>query len=187
MYEVELKFPVPDVGPIVAQITAWGAIPGPEQPQVDLYFNHPARDFAQTNEAFRLRQIGEENRLTYKGPVLDTQAKTRREIEFPIAAGAIAAAQCREMLVLLGFRPVREVRKRRVPFQYSEAGREFEIAVDLVEQLGSFIEIETIAGEADRAVARDAILDVAARLELPMSEPRSYLSLLLKCYPTSSD
>lgn len=179
MYEVELKFPVADVGPIVSQIAAWGAIPGSEQIQVDQYFNHPARDFAQTNEAFRLRRIGEENRLTYKGPVLDTRAKMRREIEFPIAAGASAAEQCREMLVLLGFRPVREVRKRRVPFQFSEAGREFEIAVDLVEGLGSFIEIESLAGEADRGAARDAILELAERLDLSQPEPRSYLSMLL--------
>lgn len=186
MYEVELKFAVAEVGPIASQIANWGAIPGSDQPQVDQYFNHPARDFAKTHEAFRLRQIGEENRLTYKGPVLDTKAKTRREIEFPIAAGAEAAAQCLEMLVLLGFRPVREVRKLRIPFQYVEAGREFEIAVDQVEQLGSFIEIETIAGETDRAAARDAILTLAERLELPNPEPRSYLSLLLERFPTGS-
>lgn len=179
MYEVELKFPVADVGLIVSQIAAWGAIPGSEQLQVDQYFNHPGRDFAKTNEAFRLRRIGDENRLTYKGPVLDTRTKMRREIEFPIASGAAAADQCREMLVLLGFRPVREVRKSRVPFQYTEAGREFEIAVDLVEQLGSFIEIESQAGEADRSAARDAILELAERLELTQPEPRSYLSLLL--------
>ena len=179
MYEIELKFPLAQVEPVVRQITDWGAIPGAEQVHIDLYFNHPARDFVETHEAFRLRRIGEENRLTYKGPVLDKQTKLRREIEFPIAAGETAAGQCREMLVLLGFRPVREVHKRRVPFHYEEGGREFEFALDRVEQLGNFIEIETIANEADRTTTRDAILSLAKRLELSNPEPRSYLSLLI--------
>ena len=187
MYEIELKFPLADVGPVVKQIADWGAIPGSEQVQVDLYFNHPARDFVQTHEAFRLRRIGEENRLTYKGPVLDKQTKMRREIEFPLAPGDAASDQCREMLILLGFRPVREVHKRRIPFHYEEGGREFEFAIDRVEHLGSFIEIETLAEETDRTTARDAILSLASRLELSNPQPRSYLSLLIERMPMESD
>lgn len=179
MLEVELKFQLQDVQPVIRQIEAWGATAGAPQLQVDLYFNHPSRDFVQTHEAFRLRRIGDENRLTYKGPVLDKQTKMRHEIEFPLAAGDEAAQQCREMFVLLGFRPVREVRKQRIPYHYEEADREFEFAIDQVEQLGSFIEIETLSEETDRTAARDAILDLARRLQLSSPEPRSYLSLLI--------
>src|SRR5262245_13223120 len=84
MYEVELKFPLADTGAVRKQLEALGALEHPVLEQADRYFNHPARDFAQTDEAFRIRKSGNSYRVTYKGPKLDTKAKTRREIEIPI-------------------------------------------------------------------------------------------------------
>lgn len=181
MFEIELKFPLRNPEPILARIGEWQAVRQPPQQHSDLYFNHPDRDFAETREAFRLRRMGAESRLTYKGPVVDTLAKSRREIEFALAGGPTVAEECRQMLVLLGFRPVREVRKVRVPYALRDAGRDFEIALDTVEGLGSYVEIETLAEEADRIPAREAILALAARLDLREPEPRSYLALLLAC------
>ncbi|NIO39590.1 MAG: class IV adenylate cyclase, partial [Burkholderiales bacterium] len=49
--------------------------------QRDQYMLHPSRDFRETDEAFRIRVEGESATLTYKGPKMDRQTKTRPEIE----------------------------------------------------------------------------------------------------------
>jgi adenylate cyclase class 2 len=157
-----------------------GAAPGAPLAQCDTYFAHPVRDFAKTDEAFRLRTVGEHNALTYKGPLVDRQTKTREEIEIPIAPGARAARQMAEMLHALGFRAVRSVEKTRQPFHLSWQGREFEFALDTVAGLGEFLEIETQADAAEWEAARDALLALAGRLGLKQSERRSYLQLLLE-------
>ena len=44
----------------------------------------PCRDFAQTDEALRIRTVGDTSFVTYKGPKLDATTKTRRELELPL-------------------------------------------------------------------------------------------------------
>jgi adenylate cyclase class 2 len=178
-YEVEAKFALPDPPLLRGKLAELGAVPGPPLAQCDTYFAHPARDFARTDEAFRLRRVGEQNALTYKGPLVDRQTKTRQEIEVPVAPGTAAAAKIAEMLRALGFREVRTVEKTRQPFRLSRQGREFELALDTVAGLGEFLEIETKADEAEWEAARDALLALADELGLRESERRSYLQLLL--------
>ncbi|HEY2881269.1 MAG TPA: class IV adenylate cyclase, partial [Pirellulales bacterium] len=143
------------------------------------YFNHPARDFAQTDEALRLRQVGQLNFITYKGPKLAAATKTRREIELPLPAGAESSAGFAEILTSLGFRAVAEVRKIRRQLHVEWAGREVEIALDDVAGVGQYVELELIATENELESAQAAILSLADRLQLGTSERRSYLELLL--------
>jgi adenylate cyclase class 2 len=180
MYEVELKFAVPDPAAVIARLAELGTAAAAAVEQSDRYFDHPSREFARTDEAFRVRSVGSRNFITYKGPVLDSQTKTRREIETPFAEGSAMAGQMAETLTALGFRYVREVRKTRVAHHLRWHDRDFEIAVDRVDGLGSFIEIETQADESDRHAARDAVLALAAELGLAQPERRSYLRLLLE-------
>jgi adenylate cyclase class 2 len=179
MYEVELKFPLNDAESVKRQLAALGAEPQAPQQQTDLYFNHPARDFGQTDEALRVRSMGDRHLVTYKGPIVDSQTKTRREIEIPLA-GNDAGRQFGEILRLLSFRPVREVSKRRQTYQCSWQSRPFEIALDEVAGLGHFVEIETQANEAERAAAVNSILALASQFQLGKPEKRSYLCLLLE-------
>src|SRR5262245_40987976 len=109
--EVEMKFRAPDPRQLMAALAGLGCGPWDEVDQVDNYLAHPARDFAQTDEALRIRSEGQQNYLTYKGPKLDATTKTRREIEMPLSPGADAAAQAAELFGALGFRPVASVRK----------------------------------------------------------------------------
>src|SRR5262245_6810219 len=165
--EVEMKFPLGNRGDVTAvrdRITALGATPGESLDQRDVYFAHPARDFAQTDEAFRLRCVGEQNFLTYKGPLLDTETKTRREIEVPAAPGHFTADQLVEMLTLLGFRPVREVIKHRSPFHLRWQDRDVELCLDEVRDLGWYLELEIISTEADRDVARESLFSLSREL-----------------------
>jgi adenylate cyclase, class 2 len=179
-YEVELKFPMPDRERILAALDEAGARPQAEESQCDRYFAHPSRDFGETNEAFRIRQSGDQTRLTYKGPLMDKATKTRREIELSLADGAKTAEDMAAMLNALGFSEVRAVRKTRTPFHLNWEGREMEVSLDQVEGLGSFLEIETLAEDVDRIQAQDAILSLAKQWNLENSERRSYLTMLLE-------
>ena len=179
LYEVELKFPVADVNALRDRLLTLAAAFESPIDQVDGYFNHPARDFGQTDEALRLRQVGDENFITYKGPKLDAQTKTRREIELPLAGGSAALEQFVELLVALGFRRVLSVRKRREPGQLDWEGQHVHIAIDRVEGLGDYLELEISAESSGLPAARAALTSLAKALDLPTSERRGYLEMLL--------
>ena len=84
-----------------------------------------------------------------------------------------------EVWQALGFRFVSEVRKTRVPLTLDWQQRTYDIALDEVPPLGTFLEIELLADEAGRVAAGDAILALARELNLNHPEHRSYLKLLL--------
>jgi len=188
-YEVEMKFPIDDAAAFVQRLDAAGGVRGKTVRQADAYFNHPSRDFAQTDEAFRVRTVEEvgsdrhaplTTRVTYKGPKIDSETKTRREIEIAIGEGGDDAEPFKEMLRCLGFHEVRTVRKTREYFSLKFEDRPFEVCVDHVEGLGDFVELETGADDAGLDAARECIQRLAARLGLANSERRSYLCLLLE-------
>lgn len=179
LYEVELKFRLADRHRIEASLAALGGVAGGSMEQVDRYFNHPSRDFRVTDEAFRIRSVGAQNCLTYKGPVVDRSTKTRHEIEIGIADGPTAADQMAQMLTALGFRSVHSVRKMRTPWGLDYLGRRFDLAIDVVPDVGTFLEVELLVEEPGRDAARDAILEVAQQLHLSQPERRSYLELVL--------
>lgn len=179
-YEVEMKFPLKEMkhfGPILKGL---GAEEKDVQQHVDRYFNHPSRDFAQTDEALRLRSVGNRNLITYKGPKLDPVTKTRQEIEIKYAAGSDEAERFAEMLTLLGFEEVLTVQKTRRVFDLKWEGRQMEVMLDEVEGLGQFAEVETIAEEGDQDAAKECVLSLAEKMGLEESERRSYLRMLIE-------
>lgn len=177
--EVELKFRVADREGLLSRLTDLGLEWRETIEQSDLYWAHPARDFAQTDEALRLRTVGEQCWITYKGPKLDALTKTRRELELPLGTGVATLGAWRELLSALGFCPVAEVRKSRRLGLVHWDGREVEVALDTLPTLESFVEFELSADEAEVDGARQALLGLAAALELSESVRTSYLELLL--------
>jgi adenylate cyclase, class 2 len=99
VYEVEQKYPLADVAAVEAALARLGATWHGTAEQVDRYFNHPCRDFGVTDEALRLRRTDDALAITWKGPRLDATAKTRREIELPLAQAAVPAAAVVEAAV----------------------------------------------------------------------------------------
>jgi len=177
--EVEQKFPVDDLAAIESRLIALGAeFSGPKR-EVDLYYAHPARDFAATDEALRIRRRGGEGFLTYKGPKIDATTKTRREIDLPLPAGPDGCGPWAALLEALGFRPVGEVGKDRRKALVAWEGRKVEVSLDRVDQVGTFVELEVVTEAADVAAAKACIASLAERLGLSGSERRSYLELLL--------
>ena len=191
MYEVELKYRAADVPEVEAALERLGASWHGTAEQVDRYFNHPSRDFAVTDEALRLRSTAVGVAITWKGPRLDATAKTRHEIELPLALAAVPAAaealaavpatldRWTGLLEALGFRRVREVVKRRRLATVAWEGAVIEVALDHVAGLGDFVELELQAESAGIAVAAARIESLARELGCTNPERQSYLEMLL--------
>lgn len=184
MYEVEVKVRT-DHDPVRDRLAALGAEHVRTITQTDTYFDAPHRDFAETDEALRIRRVsphdGTEDadfepntELAYKGPLVDETSKTREEIEAAVANGDDVKA----ILDAVGFTPAATVRKVRERYRTAE----FTVTLDTVEDLGDFVEVETtVEREAAVESAREAVFDLLERLDLdPDAGIRtSYLGLLL--------
>jgi adenylate cyclase class 2 len=180
-YEVEVKYRAVDHERLYRLLRERGASEDAPAEQEDVYLSHPSRDFARTNEAFRLRRDDGGNRITYKGPKLPGPTKTREEIEIATAAGEESFHNLTRLFENLGFRPVAAIRKRRTLFHLGGPPHPIEIALDRVHGLGDFAEIETItSSEAELPAAQAAVLALAAQLGLDQLEPRSYLRMALE-------
>jgi adenylate cyclase class 2 len=183
MYEVEVKVRA-DHDAVRAALAELGAEPRGGVTQVDTYFDAPHRDFAATDEALRIRREtrqedrpDDENdaRLTYKGPLVEAESKTREEIEAGVENGDDVTA----ILESVGFDPAATVRKERERFAHDG----FTITLDAVDGLGEFVEVETEVGdEAAVETAREEAFDLLRTLDLdPEDQIRtSYLGLLLE-------
>jgi pantoate--beta-alanine ligase len=179
MLEIEQKYAGADFAAIESKLKSWGAGPPVVHDEADHYFNAPDRDFARTGEAFRMRRIDQKNLLTFKGRRQPGAIRIRPELEIPLPDGDEAARQHTELLVLLGYRPVAVVNKRRSAYSLKRDGFELQICLDDVEQVGRFAEVEILAPEEKSAEATSVLSAVAAELGLKDVEPRSYLNLML--------
>jgi adenylate cyclase class 2 len=181
-YEVEQKFRLGDQAEsILARILELGATEIGEVQQADHYFNHPVRDFATTDEALRIRSVGDKNWLTWKGPKIDQITKTRREIEPALGDGSKTADEISEVLTILGFQSVAVVRKSRKQFELVRNGLRFEFALDRVDGVGEFLEIELLADQDQLTAAQQALKSLSDEIGLSDTsvERKSYLGMLL--------
>ena len=179
MIEIEQKFRGVDLESLRAQLREWGVEQWEQREEADHYLNAPDRDFAQTNEAFRLRRVGENNYLTFKGPRTDTEVKIRPELEVAVAPGGQSAEDLLKLFQMLGYRPVAVVKKHREQASFQRDGYQITACLDHVEHVGKFAELEIVAPEPETANARAVLLQVCGELGLTNVEQRSYLSLFL--------
>lgn len=172
MIEVEIKSPIDDPDEIRRRLTKLGAHFIVEEEQTDIYYNAPHRDFAETDEALRIR-VGENVTLTYKGPKLDLVSKTREEICISLGD----ADQVTAMLKALGFKEVATVVKVREKYRLNN----LIISIDDVCDLGMFIEIESMSG-VDYRSALDQVFEMLNSLGLKKENTirESYLELILR-------
>ena len=179
MIEVELKFRLDDPERFRRALAGLGAVRRGISHQRDIYFAHPLRDFAATDEALRVRITEDSGRMTYKGPRFDAETKSRHETEIAFADGPADAERFGRVLETLGFAAVREVSKQREGWTLPCPGGEIEIAIDTVAGLGMFVELERAVPAREFEEAKAAIQSLARRLELTVPEHRSYLGMLL--------
>lgn len=171
--EVKLALDAPALRALRSRLHDLGAEEQGTLEQHDIYFAHPARDFAETDEALRLRLDARGLRVTYKGPKLDPPRKTREEIEFPFDTSPDTA---RTLLERLGFSVVANVVKTRAEFSLPGSI----VSLDTIEGLGTFCEVEVQASSVEQG--REDLRDLCAALGLADLSPipESYLELLLR-------
>ena len=142
MLEVELKVKIPSLDPIRERLLAQKAKYCGKAREHDIYYNAPHRDFGKTDEAVRVRYTDDHAVVTYKGPKIKKfDLKAREELNFAVESGETFE----KMLDRLGFTRTMEVNKWRENYQLGPAS----IALDNVEGLGTFAEIEIIAENED--------------------------------------
>ncbi|PSP72730.1 class IV adenylate cyclase [Halobacteriales archaeon QS_3_64_16] len=203
MYEVETKVRA-DHEAIREFVGALGAEFRGTIEQEDTYYDAPHRSLGETDEALRVRretivetagdaetgghdgpgeapENDDEERntertvLTYKGPLVDGESKTRREVETVVEN----ATAIRELLLALGFESAAAVSKTRSI--YAAAEGEWTLVCDRVEGLGEFVEVELEAEAEDIDAARERVRRVLRDLDVdPEAGIRaSYLEMLL--------
>ena len=167
MIEVEVKARCSQ--DVMPKILALGAAEKGVENHCDVYFNSPHVDFRETDEALRIRIKEGGARLTYKGPKLDVRTKSR--LELTVEINDPQAMQ--KILIELGFWPSIEVKKRRTKYALGD----ITFALDEVERLGSFLEIETTA-EGDWKEKSMVVMNILHQLGLEESIRKSYVELL---------
>jgi len=172
MLEVELKVRVPSLDSVRERLTEHKAEFFGKVHEHDIYYNAPHRDFGKTDEAVRVRYTDDHAVVTYKGPKLRKFGlKAREELNFAVESGEAFET----MLLRLGFTKTTEVNKWRENYRYSNAS----IALDSVDELGTFAEIEIIV-EDEHSDPTEQIAKIAKEIGAD-GEPilASYLELLL--------
>ncbi len=169
MLEIEVKSPCSDLKPVEQRLKEMGATFIEERMEEDTYFDHPCRDFGETDEALRLRRVDGELTLTYKGERIGEETKIREELSTGVGTGA-----CGQILKSLGFSEVGTVIKNRKIYLVDD----IEVCLDTVQNLGTFVELE-ISGE-DPGKERKRLFQMMELLGLEENVRLSYLELLMR-------
>lgn len=176
MIEVEVKAKINSFEEIKEELAKLPAEKTKTEYQKDIYFNSPIVDFAQTDEALRIRKTTSETEdhifITYKGPKIDAESKTRKEVEMAIED----EDKAKDIFLEIGFKEVRTVIKNREYFKYEN----FEISLDDVEGLDPYMEIEvSLPDGSDYGEAQKSIFELFEKLNITDGfERTSYLELL---------
>ncbi|MEE0941810.1 class IV adenylate cyclase [Methanobrevibacter sp.] len=172
MIEVEVKAKIDSFEEMEKRLENLGALKSKKEFQEDIYFASPIVDFAQTDEALRIRTTNNNIFITYKGPKLNKDAKTRKEVEMSIES----AGKAKDIFEEIGFKEVRTVRKNRQYYTYEN----FEISLDDVEGLNPYMEIEiSLEDGNDYDDAQKSIFELFEKLGITEGfERTSYLELL---------
>lgn len=112
-----------------------------DEHQIDEYFSPAHRDFIKTRpvkEWLRLRDSSGKYSINYKNWYFDKRGKSNHCDKYETRLENLN--QVRKILDILNFRPLVRVDKLRKIWKY----KDYEIAVDLVKNLGDFVEIEYI-------------------------------------------
>ncbi|MCK4848344.1 MAG: class IV adenylate cyclase, partial [Candidatus Heimdallarchaeota archaeon] len=156
-------------------------LPYEEIEQIDTYFQSPIKDFQQTDEALRIRQISTKEKtqtveITYKGPKMGNDMKVREEL-------TISTKKYSDTLKIfeqLGFRAIADIKKKRVNWKKDS----IIISLDELIGLGTFIEAEMIVSKNsnDISSSKEEIIDFLKKVFPRWSgkeERSSYLELLI--------
>lgn len=151
-------------------LAALGATQTGTQTQEDTFYAPSGTARLGPDEALRLRRAGGRIILTHKGPRVPGRGSAKRREEVNVTTDAHAP----DLLRALGFVPAVRLRKRRESY----AWRKVDIALDHLQGLGYFVEVEARTGRGATAAIDRALgaLGLAGRPAIR----ESYVELALK-------
>ncbi|MFW9996299.1 MAG: class IV adenylate cyclase [Candidatus Odinarchaeota archaeon] len=186
MLEIELKIELNKRSEEkLRKFIASRGVKGREAREDDYYLDRNF-ELARGDKALRIRlaEINSEKmiELTYKGAKLSNKIKSRHEITIKLEERNIDAVL--HLFEQLGYDLVGVVKKTRTYWDIEKDGWKFLVSLDRVEDLGTFMEIETLRDmeekeEAERKVHE--LLDLMTGEEAGKSKSilQSYLELVL--------
>ena len=186
MIEVEVKLPLrrqektEETGRIAEVLCSMGFRKAARFRQRDTYFDNETGEIRRGGKALRIRETEDLMKgivtaeLNFKGPRMDQVSMTRQELETEVGQ----AETGRRILAALGFSPVLpEVIKERTEYRLEE----ITAALDRVEGLGDFLELEILADEeTENGKVLQKLEELLGELGYQMGDTvtRSYLSML---------
>lgn len=181
MFEVEIKIRYGDHAKIRRVLSVLGGKRLARRIEKDVYFTHPQRDFAASDEALRLRCDSEDEvTLTYKGPRRRGELKVREELTVSIDSWR----EAKKLLCKLDFKPIMTIRKSRELWSLQNST----ISLDDVKGLGGFVEIEAVpSNDIRRDMERVKSLTQKLGLSLEDATTKSYLELCLEARKNQPD
>ncbi len=146
----------------------------------DTYFTPSHRNFVELrfpSEWLSIRRRGHRAILNYKHWYPENREFNTHCDEFETVVSS--PEQLERILSILNFRELVTVEKQREVFVYSD---EFEIALDVVNDLGRFIEIEALKDFGGVEETRKRLIDFSARIGIPdpKMDKRGYPYELMK-------
>lgn len=133
--EIKLRLP-PDVSKIRRTLRGHGfRISTPRSLESNILFDHPKDPLGKQGKLIRIRRVGGECVLTFKGPSTSTRYKRRLELEINLSDPDIAE----EIFKQLGYQPVYRYQKFRA--EYIQHAGEGKVLLDET-PIGNFLELE---------------------------------------------
>ncbi len=176
MIEVEVKSPLKDLTEVRKILIRQNAEALGSVEELDVYFTHPFRNFAETDEVLRIRYTTNgKHYVTYKGPKVKAKARSRMEVHVSVEDGNAF----REIFEKLGFKEVASVKKFREKWRLED----LQVYLDKVEELGFFIEVEALVeNNKDISLAESRIFNLLKTLGVDPKNTikESYLELILR-------
>ncbi|MFP3190277.1 MAG: class IV adenylate cyclase [Thermoproteota archaeon] len=138
MIESELKFKIENEETIKEKIKQLNVTIHKEIEQEDIYLDFKDMRLYKEDKALRLRKEDGKFFITFKGKRKNEKIKTRREIVVQLNSKYIK--KILSLFKELGLKPVIKIKKKREIFRINN----FEIAIDKVENIGNFVEVEIL-------------------------------------------
>lgn len=156
LIEVERKRELADAAALKARLIEVGYREAGTNVEVDTYYSRPDRDFMATVECLRVRQRDGFAEITYKpASTADTHSATdiiAKPETNVILSGAGQATAANTLLDVLGMVQLCRVEKTRLSYKHP-VRPEITVTLDQIVGVGSFVETEVMAADADEAAA----------------------------------
>jgi adenylate cyclase, class 2 len=136
-FEIEIKLSLPpDVSKIRRTLRALGfRIEKSRSHETNVLFDSPKNPLGKQGKLIRVRRVGSDGLLTYKGPSKSARYKKRHELEVHLSDPAVVE----EIFKLIGYQPVFRYEKFRT--EYAKPSVPGKVLLDET-PVGNFLELE---------------------------------------------